>query len=600
MIKRAEQRKEDTWAIEDLFPDDRAAEEAIGALPAYRERLQTFRGRLGESGETLLSYFHLCDELGQAVDRVANYALRRHDEDTANAYYQGMRGKVLGLCAAIGEAGAFAEPELLGLPDELIDRYLADTPGLAVYRRPIERLRARRAHILPEAQEALLASAAEPLQAADGIASVLRDADLRFSSARDAAGQRYPVSQANVIELMRSPDRTLRRSAFRSLYRGFGSVRNTLAACLDGEVKRALFLTRARGYESSLARALDGTEVPAAVYTGLIDTVRHHLAPLHRYMDVRRRIMGLPRLHMYDIYVPLVPSADRRIPYEEAQQTVLAALAPLGEEYLALLRRGFAERWIDVYPNEGKRSGAYSSAGTPHPYVLLNYSDTLDQVFTLAHEMGHALHSCRSIAGQPACTADYVIFVAEVASTCNEALLMQYLLARTTDRAERAYLINYFLEQFRTTLYRQTMFAEFELEMHRMSAAGETLTADALSRAYGALNRAYYGDGVVLDPGIEDEWARIPHFFYDFYVYQYATGFSAAIALSRRILSGDPTAVSRYLAFLAGGSSKPPVELLRDAGVDMTTPEPIEEAIAFFDELITEFEILMKYEESAK
>ena len=392
---------------------------------------------------------------------------------------------------------------------------------------------------------------------------------------------------------MESEDRALRKSAFENLYAKFGEFKNTVAATLDAQFKKLRFFCDARRYPTTLAAALDGTEVPESVYLNLIEAVHRNLDAMYRYVALRKKLLGVDELHMYDVYTPVVKDAAVKIPYDEAKATVLDALSVLGEDYVELLKTGFSSRWIDVYENRGKRSGAYSSGSArPHPYVLLNQKDTLDSMFTIAHEMGHALHSWYSCHNQPVNTSDYVIFVAEVASTCNEILLMRYLLNRTKDVKERAYLINHFLDQFKGTIYRQTMFAEFELEMGRMAEAGEALTADALCEKYLALNNLYFGSDMVSDEEIALEWARIPHFFYNYYVYQYATGFSAAAALAERILTLGAPAVADYKRFLSGGCSTDPISLLKIAGVDMSTPEPVNAALKLFGELVDELESL--------
>ena len=419
------------------------------------------------------------------------------------------------------------------------------------------------------------------------------DADLKFPPAVDSAGNEHELTHGSYIPLMHSTDRVLRKSAFQSLYSMYGKFRNTAAAILTAQVKQLKFHADARRYPSTLHMSLDSSNVPTEVYTNLIQAVHDNMQPMYRYVALRKKLLGVDELHMYDLYTPIVADANEKIPYEQAKETVLRALAPMGEDYLNILREGFDNRWIDVYENVGKCSGAYSAGLRVHPYVLLNYADTLDSMFTLAHEMGHAIHSYLSNKNQPVIYSDYVIFVAEVASTCNEALLMQYLLNNTTDPRKRAYLINYFLEQFRTTLYRQTMFAEFELEINRRNEAGESLTAEVYNQIYHDLNVRYFGDGIVIDPEIDLEWARIPHFYYDYYVYQYATGYAAAIALSRRILREGEPAVRDYLEFLSGGCSKDPISLLRGAGVDMATTQPITEALRLFDELIDEMEQLL-------
>ena len=418
---------------------------------------------------------------------------------------------------------------------------------------------------------------------------------MTFADALDSDGKAHEVTNGTYIALMSSADRTLRENTFREFYAVYKQYENTLASAYNAEVKKNLFFAQARKYPTALAASLAPNEVPEPVYHNLVQSVRNNLDKLHRYMSLRKKIMGLDELHMYDIYANMLPEAGQVIPFAQARDEVLEATRVLGEDYHAVLARSFEERWMDIYENKGKHSGAYS-CGCPdvHPFVLLNHNDNLKSEFTLAHEMGHAMHSWLSDQNQPSIYSDYVLFVAEVASTCNEALLMQYLLGRTTDKAQRAVLINHFLEQFRTTLYRQTMFAEFELKAHEMAQAGQTLTAKALNELYYQLNKDYYGEDLVADQAIEIEWARIPHFYRHFYVYQYATGFSAAMALSSRILKEGEPAVRDYLKFLSGGSSTDPVSLLKIAGVDMSTPDPVNAALELFGELITELEALVE------
>ena len=593
--KRSEVAAEFTWDLTDIFPSDEAWRAEYEALKPYAEAVAAYQGRLGESAETLLAYFQLDDELNVRVGRLYGYANCKADEDTSNGFYQDLRGKALSLSVTLSGAGAFAASELLALSDETLTRFYAEQPELTTYRRPIERVRRRRAHILSPECEALLANAGEMADSPDAIFGVFHNADLRFPAVTDGAGAEQPLTDATFVPLLQSGDRTLRRNAFETYYATLGGYRNTLAATLDAQFKQLRFFANARRYPSTLDAALDATEVPVSVYDSLIESVHANLDKMYRYVALRRRLLGVDELHMYDVYTPIVPDVAEEISFEQAKATVLDALAVLGEDYTAMLREGFDHRWLDVYPNVGKRGGAYSSGNSyPHPYVLLNHKDNLDSMFTLAHEMGHALHSYHSTKYQPTCTNDYVIFVAEVASTCNEVLLMRYLLGKTTDKKERAYLINHFMDQFKGTVYRQTMFAEFELEMGRMSERGEALTADALCAKYHELNKLYFGPDMVSDDGIALEWARIPHFYYNYYVFQYATGYSAAIALSRKILAEGKPAVERYLGFLSGGCSKTPIDLLKGAGVDMTSPEPVNTALELFGKLLDEMEELMQ------
>ena len=594
ICKRSEVPAEFTWNLADIFPSDEAWRAEYEALMPYTEKVAAYRGRLGESAETLLAYFRLDDELNVRIGRLYGYANCKADEDTSNGFYQDLRGKALSLSVALSGAGAFAASELLALSDETLDRFYAECPALETYRRPIEKLRRRRAHILSPECEALLANAGEMADSPDAIFGVFHNADLRFPAVTDGAGKEHPLTDAAFVPLLQSGDRALRRSTFETYYATLGGYRNTLAATLDAQFKQLRFFAAARKYPSTLEAALDATEVPVSVYDSLIESVHANLDKMYRYVALRRRLLGVEELHMYDVYTPIVPDAAEEIPFERAKATVLDALAVLGADYTALLREGFDHRWLDVYPNVGKRGGAYSSGvARPHPYVLLNQTDDLDSVFTIAHEMGHAMHSYLSTQRQPVCTSDYVIFVAEVASTCNEVLLMRHLLQRSADKRERAYLINHFLDQFKGTVYRQTMFAEFELQMGKMAENGEALTADALSARYLALNKLYFGPGMTSDEEIALEWTRIPHFYYNYYVFQYATGFSAAVAIANRILREGESAVADYKRFLSGGCSKDPVALLRDVGVDMRTPAPINDALSLFGELIDELSALL-------
>ena len=592
--KREQVPQEYTWNLGDIFESDEAWAEENQALKSLPERLKAYEGHLGESAENLLSFFRLEDEADVRLGKLIGYASCKSDQDTGNAFYQDMRGKAMGTIVAASSAAAFATPEIMAIPEDKLSLFYVAQPGLEEYRRSIYQIRRRTAHILSPEEETLLASAGEMANGPENIGSVFRNADLKFPDAVDGEGKTHQLTAGSFVPLLESGDRVLRRSAFETYYGRVNEFKNTIAATLDAQFKQLRFFAAARKYPNTLAAALDGTEVPEQVYTNLIQTVHENLDKMYRYVALRKRILGVDELHMYDVYTPIVSDAAKTIDFGQAKETVLDALKVLGEDYTALLKEGFENRWIDVYENEGKRGGAYSSGSSrPHPYVLLNHKDNLNSMFTLAHEMGHALHSYYSCKNQPVSTSDYVIFVAEVASTCNEVLLMRYLLNRTEDKKERAYLINYFLDQFKSTVYRQTMFAEFELEMGRMSERGETLTADTLCEKYLALNKLYFGPDMISDEQIALEWARIPHFFYNYYVFQYATGFSAAVAIANRILREGERAVADYKRFLSGGGSTDPISLLKLAGVDMGSPEPVNSALALFGELVSEMETLV-------
>ena len=592
--QRSEIAVEDTWATEDLFVSDEAWEEELNAWAEEGKTLGAYAGRLAESGQTLYEYLYKSEQVNSRGSLLANYCMRKGDEDTRVAKYQAMTGKFMSIAVGLGAVGSFETPEIMAISDETLDQFFAQCPELERYRRYLTNLRRRKDHILSPAEEKLLAAAGEMSGAPQNIYGAFANADITFPDAIDSEGRAHPLSQGTFVACEESPDRVLRKSAYETLYQTFGKFKNTAAAVLNAQGKQLKFFADARKYPSTLDAALDRTEGPTSVYLNLIEAVHQNLDKMHRYVRLRKKLLGVDELHFYDVYAPLLADVDRKIPFAEAKQTVYDSLYPLGEDYRKILKEGFDNRWIDVYQNVGKRSGAYSAGAAVHPYVLLNYSGTLDSQFTLAHEMGHALHSYLSNKTQNPIDASYVIFVAEVASTCNEALLMEYLLKKTTDKKERAYLINHFLEQFKGTLYRQTMFAEFELNIGRMIGEGKTLTAEALCAEYKRLNEMYFGPDMVVDDEIALEWARIPHFYYNYYVFQYATGYSAAIALSRRILAEGESAVKDYLNFLSGGRSKSPIDLLKGAGVDMTGPEPVNQALELFGELLDEMEALME------
>ncbi|MBQ8789282.1 MAG: oligoendopeptidase F [Oscillospiraceae bacterium] len=595
ILKRSEVPEEYTWNLKDMFESDEAWLAEYDALKVYPAEVAKLQGTLGESAENLLAYFKNEDELSVRLETLYTYASCSGDQDMSNAKYQDFRGKAMATIVAIESASAFATPEIMAIPEEKLNAFYAECPELETYRRTIYKIRRRAAHILSKEEEALLASAEEMADSADKIGGILRNADLKFPSVVDSEGNEHALTNGSFVPLEESSDRVLRKNAFEAFYGRYGDFKNTIAMTLDGEFKKRNFFAKARKYNTTREAALDHTEVPEEVYDNLIEAVHSNLDKMYKYVALRKKMLGVDELHMYDVYTPIVADAASKISIDEAKATVLEALAVLGEDYTALLKEGFENRWIDVYENEGKRGGAYSTgSGKPHPYVLLNHKDTLDSMFTLAHEMGHALHSYHSTKYQPVNTAGYVIFVAEVASTCNEVLLMRHLLGKTTDKTERAYLINHFLDSFKGTVYRQTMFAEFEREIGRMSERGEALTADALSAKYHELNKLYFGPDMVSDDGIALEWARIPHFFYNYYVFQYATGFSAAVAIANRILAEGEPAVADYKKFLSSGGSADPISLLKIAGVDMSSPEPVNSALKLFGELVEEMEELNK------
>ena len=595
IVARSEVEEKYTWNLKDIFESEDKWVEEYEALKGAPDTVSAFKGKLASSAKSLLEYFKLYDEFTLRIGSLVGYASCKSDEDTGNSYYQGLRSKAISVVVAINSAAAFAAPEIMAIPEETLDEFYKQEPELETYRRSIYSIRRRAAHILSDECERLLASAGEVAEGPDNIGSIFRNAELTFPDVTDSEGNLHPLTDGTLVPLLESPDVELRRRVFQTYYKRMGEYKNTIAATLDAQFKQLRFFADARKYKDTREASLDVTEVPVEVYDNLIDTVRANIDKMYRYVSLRKKMLGVDELHMYDVYTPIVSDVAQTISYEEAKDTVLDALQVLGEDYVELLKKGFSERWIDVYENIGKRGGAYSSGvARPHPYVLLNHKDNLDSMFTLAHEMGHALHSYHSCKYQPVSTSDYVIFVAEVASTCNEILLMRYLLAKTEDKKERAYLINHFLDQFKGTVYRQTMFAEFEREMGRISESGEALTADLLCEKYHELNKFYFGPEMVSDDEIALEWARIPHFFYNYYVFQYATGFSAAVAIANRIMKEGAPAVADYKKFLSGGSSADPISLLKLAGVDMSSPAPINEALSLFGDLITEMEALIE------
>lgn len=577
------------WDLSSVYESDEAFLAALEKAKELPKAFASFQGKISQSAADLLAYLRFDDEANLVLTKLVNYAERKSDEDTRESRYQDYSSQVMTLWVAISSAASWFTSELLSLSEEQMESFYAEEPALEQYRRCLDVIFAKREHVLTPAEEKLLAAAGDMASQPDNIFSLLNDADLTFPDAIDAEGNAHPVTHGSYIPLMMSTDRTLRESAYHSLYSSYRQFRNTFAATLGAQNKQLKFFADARRYDSALEAALSGNEVPTQVYTNLIETVHNNMDAMYRYVALRKELLGVDELRFSDLYVPVVDEMEMTFTYEEACDIILEALKPMGEDYLALVRRGLSERWVDVYETPGKRSGAYSAGGYGmHPVILMNFQGKLDDVFTLIHEMGHSIHTYLSCANQPVCYSDYVIFVAEVASTCNEALLTRYFLDHAKNERERAYFLNHFLEQFRATLYRQTMFAEFELKVAELTAQGAGITADALCSIYKDLNALYFGDGIKVDDDIALEWARIPHFYYRFYVYQYATGFAAAIALSQRIIELGEEGRNDYLGFLKGGSSKPPIELLRGAGVDMLSPKPVEDALALFGDLVEE------------
>lgn len=590
---RDEIDKKHKWAIESLYATDQEWQTDADKLEKYTESLSAYKNRLSESSTVLMDYLNLLWETSTLAERVYVYANQKLHENLSNTKYQSFASKAQNILIKLSGATSFFEPEILEMSETKIKTFIYEGKGLENYKKIFDDILRKKDHILSQELEEVLAKTEEISSAPSDIFALFNNADLKFPDITDENGNKQQLTHGRYITFMESPNREVRKEAFTSIYSSYSQFKNTLAATYAASVKKDVFYSKMRNYNSSLEAALDGGNIDPQVYNNLISTVNKHLPLLHEYVRVRKETLGLDEIHMYDLYAPMVKDVKKKISYDQAKKMVKEGLKAMGEEYTDLLQEGFDNGWIDVYENEGKRSGAYSwGAYGVHPYVLLNYQDNLNNVFTLAHEMGHALHSYYSDKTQPYPFAAYKIFVAEVASTCNESLLIHHLLNTTKDKKEQKYLINYFLEQFRGTLFRQTMFAEFEKDTHEMVEKGEALTEENLCKMYYDLNKKYYGDDIVVDEDIAIEWARIPHFYTPFYVYQYSTGFSAAMALSKRIMEEGEPAVKEYMRFLSGGGSKDPIDLLKLAGVDMSKEEPIVEALKIFKELLDKFKTL--------
>lgn len=596
--KRSELDLAYTWDLEQIFTSDEEWEKAFKEVKETLHQAKKFQGKLSESADILLEVLQIQDQLGQKIGKVYVYSHLKKDEDNTNSKYVAYNDRSSSLYTEVGSALSFIVPEILSLEESTLQHFLEENKDLQLYSHAIAEITRQRDHVLSADEEAIIAQTGELAGAPGDIFTMINNADMKFPNVKDENGEEKELTHGRYIQFLESKDRRVRKDAFEAMYSSFKKQRNTLAATLNASVKKDIFYGKVRNYSSAIETAVDKDNVPVDVYNNLIDTVHEHLPLFHRYISLRKKVMGLEELHMYDVYVPLVQDTDVKFAYEEGQKLVLDSLKPLGEDYLSIVEQGFKNRWIDVYENEGKRSGAYSSGtyGTP-PYVLLNYQDTLDNVYTLAHEIGHSLHSYYSRKEQPYVYSGYSIFVAEVASTLNEALLTHHLLQATTDPKKKMYILNHYLDGFKGTLFRQTMFAEFEKLIHSKVEEGEALTSDLLSEMYYDLNLKYFGPDMVVDQDIEFEWARIPHFYMNFYVYKYATGFSAAAALSKQIIEEGAPAIERFLAFLKSGSSDYPIEVLKKAGVDMTSPDPIRQALKVFEDTLTQLEELFEEHE---
>ncbi|MEI3611069.1 oligoendopeptidase F [Pseudogracilibacillus sp. SO30301A] len=592
--KREEVPVELTWDLATIFETDEKWEAEFETLNKEIPKIKDFQGTLSESADNLYNMFRFQDEISERLGKLYTYSNMKYDEDTTNAFYQAMNQKAESILTLASSNMSYIVPEILKIDETKIKDFLNEKKELNDYKKTLDEIIRQKEHILSEKEEVLLSEASEALQTPSQTFGMLNNADLKFPLIINENGEEVELTHGRYLRFLESKDRDVRKAAFEAMYDTFGSFKNTFATTLNGNVKKDNFYAKVRNYRSARHSALDTNNIPETVYDNLVEAVNEKLPLLHRYTELRKKVLGLDDLHMYDLYVPLVEGVDMKITYDEAQDYVLKSLAPLGEEYTNIIKEGFESRWIDVVENKGKRSGAYSSGsyGT-NPFILLNWQDKVNDLYTLTHELGHSLHSYYTRKNQPYRYGNYSIFVAEVASTCNEALLNEYLLKSLDDEIQRLYILNHFLEGFRGTVFRQTMFAEFEHDIHVRSQNGEPLTADSFTEIYYNLNKKYFGKHVNVDEQIGLEWARIPHFYYNYYVYQYATGYSAATSLASQIMSEKDAAVERYINYLKAGSSDFPIEVLKKAGVDMTSKQPILEALDVFEEKLNEFEKLI-------
>lgn len=591
LAKRTDISSDYKWNLEDIYASQKAWDEEFASVRKKIKEIAAFQGKLSDASQ-VKACFVLEDDISLLTERLYVYANMKHHEDMAEPTYQALSDKSMKLSVEVSEAMSFITPEIVSLSDEQL-QVLVNNPELSKYKHTLEEMIRQKAHILTKNEEALLAQVGNLSQAPGTIFGMINNADMKFPKVQNENGEETELTHGRYIQFLESKNREVRKSAFEAMYATYAKQKNTIGATFSANVTKNLFYSKVRKYPSILDMALYGDNIPVSVYTNLIDTIHEALPLLHRYLKLRKKLLKVDELHMYDLFAPLVDEFKMEIPYEQASKTVKESLKPLGESYLKALQQGFDNRWIDIYENEGKRNGAYSwGAYGTHPYVLLNHKDNLNSMFTLTHEMGHALHSYLSDANQPYRYAQYTIFLAEVASTLNEALLMDYMLKKSTDPKEKMYLLTYYADQFRTTVFRQTMFAEFEKIVHERAEAGESLTPQELSKIYYDLNVKFHGPDMVVDKDIEMEWARIPHFYNSFYVYKYATGFSAATSFAKQIIDeGDP-AVERYMGFLKSGGSDFSINILKRAGVDMSSPAPVKQAMEVFRTLIEQMEQL--------
>ena len=593
VITRDQQEEKYTWNVKDLYEDKSAYDKDVEFVKEKVEETTKYEGRVCESADTLYEVLELYRIIGEKVNRVFEYAGRVFDVDQGNPEGRSMYMQIIGLSSEISSKTAFVDPEIIACDDEKIEAFFKEKPELELYRIMIKETRRLKPHTLSVEVEKAVALASEIAFVPKDVYSTFMNVDSTYPAVKDENGEETVITDGRFVRLLESANRQVREDTFKAYYSQIRHYINTLASTFSGEVKTHIFNARLRGYKTTLEAAVDHNNVSPEVYKNLIDTVDKNLNVLHRYVSLRKKCLKVDELHMYDVYTSIIPDTARKVPYEEAKETVVKALAVLGDDYVSVVKEAFANRWIDVYENKGKRGGAYSAGVYGcHPYMLLNYGDSLDDMFTLIHEMGHSMHTYYTCKNQPSIYSDYKIFVAEVASTTNELLLLDYLLKNTEDKKERAYLLNHFVDSFKQTVYRQTMFAEFEMRSNAMAEAGEDLSAEKLCALYKEINEKYYGPDMISDDEIAYEWARIAHFYMNFYVYQYATSFCAAVDISERILKEGAPMVEQYKKFLSSGCTDAPVELLKIAGVDLSTPAPIEAALKKCGALLDELETL--------